>query len=50
MGNPDSIIVDLSNNMSYDIIMGNRVMGKFKEMTLSSVSRKVLHNSLYQFF
>lgn len=45
-GNPGSIILDFSKKENYDvIIMGNRGLGKFKEMILGSVSRKVLHNS-----
>ena len=45
-GNPGSIILDFSKRENYDVIFnGNRGLGKFKEMILGSVSRKVLHNS-----
>ncbi|RPJ25548.1 MAG: universal stress protein [Nitrosopumilales archaeon] len=45
-GNPASIILDFCKNGKYDvIIMGNRGMGKIREIILGSVSSKILHNS-----
>jgi nucleotide-binding universal stress UspA family protein len=45
-GNPASIILDFCREGKYDvIIMGNRGMGKLKEVILGSVSSKILHNS-----
>jgi nucleotide-binding universal stress UspA family protein len=45
-GNPASIILDFCKNGNYDvIIMGNRGMGKIREIILGSVSSKILHNS-----
>ena len=45
-GNPASIILDFCKNEKYDlIIMGNRGIGKVKEIILGSVSSKILHNS-----
>ena len=45
-GNPASIILDFCKNGKYDvIIMGNRGMGKIREIILGSVSSKILHHS-----
>jgi nucleotide-binding universal stress UspA family protein len=45
-GNPASIILDFCRNGNYDvIIMGNRGMGKIREIILGSVSSKIIHNS-----
>ena len=45
-GNPALIILDFCKNGKYDlIIMGNRGMGKIREIILGSVSSKILHNS-----
>lgn len=45
-GNPASIILDFCKTGKYDlIIMGNRGIGKIKEIILGSVSSKILHNS-----
>jgi nucleotide-binding universal stress UspA family protein len=45
-GNPASIILDFCKNGNYDvIIMGNRGMGKIREIILGGVSSKILHNS-----
>lgn len=45
-GNPALIILDFCKNGKYDvIIMGNREIGKIKEIILGSVSSKILHNS-----
>ena len=45
-GNPASIILDFCKNGKYNlIIMGNRGIGKIKEIILGSVSSKILHSS-----
>lgn len=45
-GNPASIILDFCRKGNYDlIIMGNRGIGKIREVILGSVSSKILHNS-----
>ncbi|MGV8107459.1 MAG: universal stress protein [Nitrososphaerota archaeon] len=45
-GNPASIILDFCRNGKCDvIIMGNRGLGKIREIVLGSVSSKIIHNS-----
>jgi len=45
-GNPSLIILDFCKNGKYNlIIMGNRGIGKIKEIILGSLSSKILHNS-----
>jgi nucleotide-binding universal stress UspA family protein len=45
-GDAASIILELSNKENFDsIFMGNRGLGRFKELFLGSVSSKVLHHA-----